>query len=171
MRTRVSPWLVGGIGVIVGAAFARLYDPDRGRARRARLRSHTVGVVRRTGRHAAGSVARRFRYTRGRAHGAIHHATHLRGHAPDDDVTLTQKVRSEVLGAARFRRFGITIDAIDGRVTLRGEVPRHADIREVEHAVSQVAGVRSITNLLHTPGTIAPNKRDALRVQAGVIRV
>jgi hypothetical protein len=56
-------------------------------------------------------------------------------------------------------------------VTLRGEVPRHADTREIAHAVSQVAGVRDITNLLHTPGTVAPNKRDALRAEARVLRV
>jgi len=103
------------------------------------------------------------RYSEGRLHGVVHRATPFHDHAPADDITLVQKIRSEVLGAAAFRHYGVSVDAHDGVVHLRGEIDDQATIYALIDAVKQVPGVRNVDSYLHLRGVTPPNKTAALR--------
>src|SRR5262245_5768564 len=144
------------VAVAVGAALAYVFDPVRGRRRRAELKDRGRATVRREVR----AVERQGRYGRGRAEGVIHKLRHPRPHVPDDDTTLVDKIRSEVLGHVDGPH--LTIDVNDRVVTLRGEVPDEHRAQQVGHDVRATPGVIDVVNLLHQPGTPAPNKADAL---------
>jgi osmotically-inducible protein OsmY len=57
----------------------------------------------------------------------------------------------------------LTIDANERVVTLRGQVADRDTALDIEHRVRATSGVDDVVNLLHVPGTPAPNKVDALR--------
>jgi osmotically-inducible protein OsmY len=87
-------------------------------------------------------------------------ATHPTEQPKDlDDATLARKVGSEVLRTAPE---GITVNAEDGIVVLRGEVSAPERMSELARAVLRVPGVTGVENLLHLPGEPAPNKAPAL---------
>lgn len=150
-------FLVGG--GVAGAVLTALFDPVRGKARRARLVSQAGGFLRRRSRR-MGRMGRRV-------------ASDFRGHreraaygrsdeyAAPNDETLTQKVESEVLGRSDVPKSSIVINAEDGVIVLRGAVERERDIENVERLVRQVNGVRDVENLLHVKGTVPPNKAAA----------
>jgi len=143
----------------MGAAGAFLFDPDRGRARRARLRDKTRSALRRDVR----AVERQASRQRGRLGGLAHRATH-RSQPPENDRVLVDKVRSEVLGRRAGITHQITIDAVDGVVTLRGEIEDMAAVDQLVAAVGRVPGVSGVTSLLHGVGQPAPNKAAARQV-------
>jgi osmotically-inducible protein OsmY len=76
---------------------------------------------------------------------------------PADDRALADRVRSEVLGEQRFQGLPVNVDAAGGVVALRGQLDDQQVIRDLELRVGKVPGVRRVENLLHTPGTTAPN--------------
>jgi hypothetical protein len=57
------------------------------------------------------------------------------------------------------------VDARDGIVTLRGELEASL-AKKLEKAVREVSGVRDVENLLHEPGTPAPNKEEVRNSEA-----
>jgi hypothetical protein len=144
----------------VGAAAAYLFDPDRGRSRRARLRDQSQAFSRRKAR----ALERQASFQRGRAEGLVQRVRH-RGEPPADDRALADRVRTEVLrrdpGHAQ-----LSVDAVDGVVAVRGEVPDLETAMDVERRIKAIPGVTGVDNLLHTPGEPAPNKADALRAQS-----
>jgi hypothetical protein len=140
-----------------GAGLAYLFDPDQGRARRARLRDRTLAVARRERR----ALHRRARYERGRLEGFRHRRG--RSHEPITDTVLVDIVRSEVLGRRPAVAGRVSVDAFGGVVTLRGQLDDRADIESLEQAVAAVDGVHRVENLLHGPGEPAPNKAEARR--------
>jgi len=148
------------IAAAVGAMLAYVFDPIRGRRRRAELKDRGRASVRREVR----AVERQASYGKGRAEGVIHKLRHPRPHVPEDDMTLADKIRSEVLG--RVDGPHLTIDVNNRVVTLRGEVSDEQAARHVEREVRATAGVADVVNLLHQPGTPAPNKADALRAES-----
>src|SRR5262245_41213853 len=106
------------LAAAAGASATYLLDPDRGRARRARLRDQTRATLKRDVRR----VQRRVRYDRGRLEGAIHRASD-KGHAPPaNDHVLVDKIRSEVLGRMPDVEHRVSVDASNRVVTLRGEL-------------------------------------------------
>jgi BON domain len=150
-------FLVGGSAA--GAALMALFDPVRGKARRARLVSQAGGFARRRARR-FGRLGRRVvsdiegyrdRVTYGRRGDYI---------APND-ATLEQKVESEVMGRSDVPRGSIVVNAEDGVIVLRGQVESEDQIEMVERLVRQVDGVRDVENLLHVKGTMPPNKAAA----------
>jgi osmotically-inducible protein OsmY len=147
------------IAAAVGAVLAYMMDPARGRRRRAELRDRGRATVRREVR----AVERQASYGKGRAEGVVHKLRHPRPHAPEDDMTLADKIRSEVLG--RVDGPHLTIDVTYRVVTLRGQVPDDEASQGIERDVRATAGVVDVVNLLHTPGTPAPNKVDALKAE------
>src|SRR5262245_58068291 len=147
---------------LVGAAAAHYFDPDRGRARRAQLHDQTLAAGRRIARQADRMGRRRVLYLRDHAVGSVRHAWHNVGRMQPDDTTLTQKIRSEVLGRAEFRPYSITVDAADGVVHLRGQVPAQRAIDDLIAAVERVHGVGRVESYLHLPGETAPNKQAVL---------
>ena len=73
-----------------------------------------------------------------------------------DDVTLTRKVETEVFRGPDVPKGDIVVDAVDGVVTLRGQVPAASMKDELERKARDVTGVRDVQNLLHLPGEDAP---------------
>lgn len=140
----------------VGAAAAYLLDPDQGRSRRARLKDQTQAF----GRRQARALERQASFQRGRAEGLVQRARH-RGQPPADDRALADRVRTEVLRDPS--RSHLNVDAVDGVVAVRGEVPDRETALDVERRIRAIPGVADVDNLLHTPGQPARNKADARR--------
>ena len=73
-----------------------------------------------------------------------------------DDATLKDKVESELFRDEHEVKGAININAQEGIVQLRGEVPSQDLIDTLVDRTSKIRGVRDVENLLHTPGTEAP---------------
>jgi osmotically-inducible protein OsmY len=153
---RVRTFLFGGL---FGAAIAYFYDPVSGAGRRARLRDQTLSEIRSTRERAE---AKR-RHLSNIAQGAV---SELRSPGPDnvdaDDGTISERIRSEVFGAADIPKDRIALTVVDGVAELRGELDSDDEIRRVTERVSVVPGVREVRNMMRTHGATAPNKQDAL---------
>jgi hypothetical protein len=141
------------IAVLTGAAgaiVAFLFDPARGRSRRARLMDQGGATVRRTVRGAGRTI----RATRATASGAIAAATRggSGGETFPDDVTLASKVESQLFRDQSVPKGSININVERGIVVLRGEVP-DAEMRDrLASEAAAIGGVWSVHNLLHLPG-------------------
>jgi osmotically-inducible protein OsmY len=77
---------------------------------------------------------------------------------PADDLTLRDRVESEVFRNPDLPKGRINFDVESGVVTIRGQVDNAYQIANVEKAVLKVPGVSGVENLLHVDGTPAPNK-------------
>jgi hypothetical protein len=161
-RQRRSKRRVAAVAAAAGFALSHYFDPRMGKARRARARDQIGGILRRTGRK-AGRLGRR---TRAKGYGALMKARHPVQETKDlSDVTLARKVQSEALSGSDVPE-GITVNAEDGVVVLRGEVQTAERMTELAQAVLLVPGVVGVQNLLHLPGEPAPNKASALEASA-----
>ncbi len=145
-----------------GAAAAYLYDPELGRSRRTRLQDQATARLRQVRRQAE----RKGRYVQSAAEGKAEQLTQSKPTAPPDDRTLVDKIRSEVLGHPPYREYKIVVDAVDGVVTLRGELPDASAATGIEGAVGAVPGVREVRNLLHPGDAPAPNKEESVSTSA-----
>lgn len=147
-------------GIAGGAAAMFFLDPQRGRARRARARDRVRGLANRAGTRLArtgGKVSSDVYGLRQRlAHGAPESVDY-------NDATLARKVESELFLGRDVPSDRIVINAENGVVTLRGEVDRPEQIRELEKAAAKIAGVRGVQTLLHLPNTPPPNKAEAIQ--------
>ncbi len=134
------------VGTVIGIVWGRLFDPISGKRRRAMLRDRTGAFFRR-GRRKAG------RFT-SYARGFAKRATHLREEPKDyDDVTLVDRIKSEIFRPADVPKGQINVNVQNGLVQLRGEVAQPQLIEDLEAQVRRIHGVRDVENLLHTPGT------------------
>jgi hypothetical protein len=149
-----------GVAGAAGAGLAYAFDPARGRRRRAELKDRGRAALRRQMR----AVERQASYGKGRAEGTMHRLRHPKPHVPEDDLTLADKIRSEVLGKVDGPH--LTIDVNERVVTLRGQVADDQTVQDVEREVRGTPGVADVVNLLHPPGTPAPNKVDALKTES-----
>ena len=143
-------------GAIVGAGAAYLFDPERGRARRAML-ADRVGTQLRRGWRAANQLSAR---TSASAAAFPQRMVQLRSVRPRPayDLTLRDRVESEVFRNAELPKGRINFEVESGVVTIRGQVDNAYQIANVEKAVLKVPGVAGVENLLHVEGTPAPNK-------------
>ncbi len=73
-----------------------------------------------------------------------------------DDATLKDKVESELFRDEHEVKGSININAQEGVVQLRGEVPSQDLIDVLVERTEKIQGVREVESLLHTPGTEAP---------------
>jgi uncharacterized membrane protein len=130
------------IGAALGGAAMYLFDPDRGRRRRALLRDQAVKATTnfRDVLDAGGrDLANRGTAAKGRL-GSL-----FTRRAATNDV-LIERVRSK-LGRYTGHPRAIDVTASDGRVTLSGSVLRH-EHDDLIYAVSDVAGVTDIVDQL-----------------------
>jgi hypothetical protein len=142
----------------LGAVLEYFLDPRAGRRRRRTARDRAVSRLRRGERRAAVRARRAESHALGIARRTVNAAR--RGHRePLDDVTLAHKVESELYRRARVPKGHISINAEDGVVFLRGVIDRQEDIERIAAAAGQIAGVRTVENLIHLPGTPAPASR------------
>ena len=150
MRTPIS----FALGLAAGAAAAHFLDPQSGRRRRNTMRdqaqskaSHVASAMQTQATHAA-------QVAKGAAHAAAPTGTRL----PDaDDVTLARKVETEIFRAADAPKGSVSVDVQAGVATLRGEVGEQTWIERLGDEAGRVDGIKGVQNLLHTPGTPAPD--------------
>ena len=139
--------------VTFGAALMWLFDPAAGRRRRALVRDRGLAFLRRGAR----SGVRAGRGVGADAYGVGKKAMHVREQPKSfDDVTLKNKVETELFRDADAPKGQVDVNAQDGVVQLRGEVGSPELIDELVERARRVQGVRDVENLLHVPGTPAP---------------
>ena len=144
---------------VLGALSEYFLDPRGGRRRRHTARDRTFATIRRTERRAAVRAQR----AESRAVGNVRRVlARRRDREPLDDATLAHKVESELFGRARVAKGHIDVNTEDGVVFLRGVVEREEQIARIGEAARAIDGVRDVENLLHVPGTPAPNSRPKL---------
>lgn len=73
-----------------------------------------------------------------------------------DDWTLKAKVESELFRDEHEVKGSVNVNAQEGVVQLRGQVPSQDLIDALVERTRKIHGVRDVENLLHTPGTEAP---------------
>ncbi len=73
-----------------------------------------------------------------------------------DDATLKDKVESELFRDEHQVKGAISINAQQGVVQLRGELPSQDLIDALVARTRQIHGVKDVESLLHLPGTEAP---------------
>ncbi len=163
VRAWARPVLWSAGLVALGAAAMYVFDPRLGRRRRALMRDKVVKAYHFVTRRAPERLEHRARYVAGRLHGLEHevahevsHLLHTEPEVEPDNVTLAQRVRSEIFAPADIPDGAINVDAYEGIVTLRGELPSQELIDRVVRMARHVEGVREVRNLLHTPGTPVP---------------
>ena len=100
-------------------------------------------------------VGRRAAYLEGRITGAVHEVRSTET-APEEDRTLTDKVRTEIFRRPDAPKGSVNVSAVDGIVYLRGEVSSSEEIQRLIDDALAVTGVLRVESLLHTPGTMAP---------------
>lgn len=144
--------LMGVIGAAAGAAAAFLFDPDRGRSRRARYGDQAAALLRDAGRR----IGRGTRHLSSTLEGK---AAALRssgiGSSNLNDASLAKKVESELFRDPAVPKGALNINVQQGVVVLRGEVPDAAMRERLESTVRDVAGVWEVENLLGLPETAA----------------
>jgi hypothetical protein len=151
-------WPYLAAAAFAGGLLVYFLDPQGGRRRRAMARDRLTSQFRHTGRR----LARTGRGVGAWGYGVSQRATHSRSASePVDDVALVDRVKSELYRHDVSRQH-LSLNAADGVVELRGQVDDQAGIDRIESLVRRVPGVRDVHNYLHTPGTPAPNKSDAL---------
>ena len=124
---------------MVGAFLAYLLDPQQGKGRRARLRDQTKAQL----RDLRGAIRRRSEYEAGRIRGVAHEVVEpfTADDREFDDVSLRQKIKSEVLG--RERLSDVEVDVENGMVTVTGSL-EDAQSRRIAEQVAKIPGVESV---------------------------
>jgi hypothetical protein len=96
--------------------------------------------------------SRRGRVTLGRLRGLVSQARPKQY----DDATLKDKVESELFRDEHEVKGAVNVNAQEGIVQLRGQLPSQDLIDALVERTRKIHGVRDVENLLHTPGTEAP---------------
>jgi hypothetical protein len=150
-------WLAAGSA---GALAMYFLDPDQGRRRRTLF----ADQLRATFRRGVSAVNGMVRGAAADTYGLAQQARHAEPEhwSPPNDVTLAQRVESELFRDPDLPKGRININAEAGIIVLRGELDRPEQIRRVEESVSRMAGVRGVHNLLHLPGTPVPDRGSVL---------
>jgi len=149
------------VATVVGAAASYFFDPERGAARRAQARDQLDAMVRRGRRN----VQRTAMQVEDRARGRLAAEEHAHDARDYDDLTILDRVESEIFGRQGFPKDRINADVVDGVLTLRGQLDSEEDIAQVLTAVRPVPGLVEVVSLLHLPGQPAPNKAEAREVK------
>ncbi len=131
------------LGAAAGAAAARLLTPDNGRKAAAAAST------------AASAASTQAHHTANTMKGVAHSVTPQR-HEPMDDMTLADRVRSEIFRPADAPKGSVSVDVQAGVAYLRGEVTDQDWIDRLGKATRKVQGINGVKNLLHAPGTPTP---------------
>src|SRR5215208_7737371 len=144
--------LTGGIGALL----ALFFDPQSGKRRRKMTVDRVAAFFRRRSRE----TARLARGVAAETYGVTQKVTHLKEEEKPqpDDVTLARKVETEIFRDAEVPKGQINVNAENGVVYLRGEVPDADLLNDLVDKARDVQGVRDVANLLHLPGQDAPMK-------------
>jgi osmotically-inducible protein OsmY len=138
----VSALTVGAICVGVGASLMYLFDPSRGRRRRAMLRDKATSYA----GSSAGAVKRTSEDLRNRATGAYMATRSKLSREQVSDEKLVERVRSK-MGRCLANPHAVDVRAHEGHVTLTGPVLAE-EAHELVSCVRAIPGVHSLENLL-----------------------
>jgi hypothetical protein len=152
-------WLSATVIAGSAATAAYLFDPDRGRSRRTRIAERTSHIVRTTGRR----IARNVRYVSSSVSKRIKHLIVGAPLTYAEGRTLLDRVESELFTDPGVPHGAMNLEADSTTIVLRGQIESEEQIDRIETAVRRIPGVGNVKNLLHRPGTPAPNKLAALR--------
>ncbi len=144
--------LLTGIGI--GLAAAYFLDQQRGAERRQMFADRSRKTFGSMGYRVQGAA----NDARNKAEGKLRQATSPPDNPNPDDLTLVDRVESELYRDRSIPKGKINIGAADGTVILRGQLESEDQIHSIVAAVNQIVGVRGVENLLHLAGTPAPNK-------------
>lgn len=134
---------------IAGTAIAAYFlDPNEGTRRRHMAQDRVMGFFRGKARQAERTARMGTSQAAGMAARAKAAATP--DSPPADDHALADRVRTEVFRPADSPKGQMNVDAVDGVVSLRGQVERVEQVREIEEQVRAIPGVRDVENHLHT---------------------
>jgi osmotically-inducible protein OsmY len=149
MRTPIS----FALGLAAGAAAAHFLDPDSGRKRRATMRDQAQSKA----SHAASAMQTQATHAAHSAKGAVASSIPTGTRLEDaDDVTLAHKVETEIFRSADAPKGSVSVDVQAGVATLRGEVAEQRWVDKLADDAGHVDGIQGVQNLLHAPGTPAP---------------
>jgi osmotically-inducible protein OsmY len=144
------------VGAALGAFGAFLFDRSSGARRRAVAGDRAVAFVRRPARRSG----RKARIAGAYAVGWSRRLRHLREEPKEyDDVTLAQKVQTEIFRSADAPKGTVNVNVANGVVQLRGEVQEPSLIDDLVAKARHVQGVRDVESFLHLPNTPAPMDR------------
>ena len=143
------------LAIAGGAAAAYFLDPDSGARRRNTTRDRALALTRRGSRKVENAATAASSQAYGAAQKAA--AAIREEEPPANDQALAHKVETEIFRDPDVPKGKINVDAANGVVSLRGEVEDESMIERLEKAARKVSGVEDVDNLLHTPGTPAPN--------------
>ena len=136
----------------IGVAFGYLFDPDRGKGRRAKLVDQTRARM----RGAARDVSAKARYEAGKARGLVHEVFSEEA-PPGTDAELLQKIRSEAVGpSGNLGEIEVRVD--EGTVVLVGPSIDPAREEELIDRIEKVVGVTRIRNELRPRVEEAENR-------------
>jgi len=151
-------WLSAAVIAGSAATVAYLLDPDRGRTRRTRIAERTSHFVRTTGRR----VARHLRYVSTSVSKRVRHRIVGGPQTYAEGRMLLDRVESELFTDPSIPHGAMNLEADRTTIVLRGQLDSEEQIGRIETAVRTIPGVENVKNLLHRPGTPAPNKLAAL---------
>ncbi len=156
-------------GAGFGAALVYFLDPNSGRRRRALAQDKATKYAHQSTETVQSAAQAATSQAQGVA-SRVQSAATGGDSAPDDDVTLTRKVESEIFRPADAPKDSVSVNVQHGVVELRGEVKRPEQVNALGEAAARVAGVKDVHNLLHTPGSppkhSPPSDPDEVRERA-----
>jgi hypothetical protein len=153
---RTGPVLgVAGVAAVGGATIAYFFDPDRGRARRAQTIDRLAGTARKTADR-AGRVGRKLSSDASGWTSRVAAIPARSKKEPLDDATLAHKVETELFRDPEILKGDINVNAENGIVVVRGQVPSWDVATQIESRVRKIDGVKEVQNLLHEPTQPAP---------------
>jgi uncharacterized membrane protein len=129
-------------GLGLGVSLMYFLDPERGRRRRAIARERLAHAA----RISEDAIEATGRDVAHRASGATARLRGMRRHEAVDDRVLVERVRAR-LGRFVSHPRAIDADAVDGVVTLRGQILR-AEVNRLIRAVGRIRGVREVVSRL-----------------------
>ena len=147
----------------VGALLEYFLDPKAGRRRHHVARDRARSRLRRGERRAIVRARRAESHAVGVARRTVN--ARRRAEEPPDDLTLAQKVESQLFRRAGVPKGQVSVNAEEGVVFLRGVMERQEDIDRMGEEAQRIEGVRAVENLLHMAGTPAPAGRSRLERQ------
>ena len=154
---------VAACSLAVGALLEYFLDPKAGRRRRHVARDRARSRLRRGERRALVRARRAESHAVGIARRTVN--ARRQAEEPLDDITLAQKVESQLFRRAGVPKGHVSVNAEEGVVFLRGAMERQEDIDRMGEEARRIKGVRAVENLLHMPGTRAPAGRSKLERQ------
>jgi uncharacterized membrane protein len=148
-QVRQGTYILGSIGL--GAGLMYLFDPDRGRRRRAMARDSVTRLVHQTGQ----GLDKGLRDLSNRVSGKVMEAVSILSPRRVDDTVLQERIRT-ALGRCVTHPHAVNVEVASGRVTLTGHILQE-DVEPLLNCLQHIKGVQGVRNEMQvheTPGSV-----------------